>query len=87
MGRVREPAAVDLYEVGNEPEFFVSRLLRHETMSSGLVRLYFGSIRGDHARLEYTVVVAPSDLVLMGKECIEIASAAHNALTLLGKPH
>ena len=88
MGRVvKEAASVDLYEVGNEPEYFISTLVKSETMPNGLIRLYLGSTRGDHARLEYTVVVSPSDLILMAKECIDIASAAHNELTVLGRPN
>lgn len=86
MGRVKEPT-VDLYEVGNEPEYFISSLVKFETLSSGMVRLYLGSIRGDHARLEYTVIISPRDLVLMAKECIDIASAAHNELSFVGKPN
>jgi hypothetical protein len=87
MARVKEAATVDLYEVGNEPEYFISSLVKSETMSNGLIRLYLGSTRGDHARLEYTVVVSPSDLILMAKECIDIATAAHNDLTTQGKPN
>jgi hypothetical protein len=86
MGRVTSPS-IDLYEVGNEPEYFISSLVKSEVMPNGLIRLYLGSTRGDHARLEYTVVVSPSDLILMAKECIDIATAAHNDLTTQGKPN
>lgn len=88
MGRVKGAESVDLYEVGNEPEYFISKLVKFDAMPNGLVRLYLGSTRGDHSRLEYTVVVSTTDLILMAKEAIQIATKIHNDLTMAGgKPN
>lgn len=70
----------DLYETGTEPEFFVQKIAKAEPVNDGMVRVYLSTMRQNHLRLEYTVLVTITDLAEMGRECLRIAAEGHNLL-------
>lgn len=79
MGRVKEPASVDLIETGKESEYLASRIAKFDNLANGWIRLYIAAHRSAGVdRLEFTVLVAPDDLAQMARECLDIAADAHN---------
>lgn len=67
-----------LIESGNEPEYFVTDICKHEPMKNGMVRLYVGSERAGHFKLEYTAIVPTASLAAMGRLCLQISADVHN---------
>lgn len=84
MARVNE---ADLIETGTEPEFVATHIARCDNLPNGWVRLYIASHRsGGTDRVEFSVLVAPDDLANMARECLDIATEAHNIAVLKGIP-
>ena len=55
----------ELSETGNEPEYFVTDLVRIEVAGESDLRLFFAARRGSSLRVEYTAIVPRAALQTM----------------------
>jgi hypothetical protein len=66
--------ARQIFETGNEPEYYVEEIARVEPLGGGIVRLYVASERQGSLRVEYTVIMRMDRLADIGRVCMAIAT-------------
>jgi len=56
-----------LAETGNEPEYYVTDLVRIEAAGESDLRLFFAARRGSSLRVEYTAIIPRSAMQTMAQ--------------------
>jgi hypothetical protein len=64
---------LDVFETGNEPDYYITDILRVEPANDHDVRFYLASKRNSVLRLEYSAVISKNALRPMAKQLIELA--------------
>lgn len=68
-----EVPRLDVFETGNEPDYYITDILRIEPANDHDVRLYLGSKMNSLLKLQYSVVISRNALRPMAQQLIEMA--------------
>lgn len=77
---------LDVFETGNEPDYYITDILRMEPANDHDVRLYLASRRNSVLRLEYSAVIAKSALRPMAQQLIDMADALDGPCNIVKFP-
>jgi hypothetical protein len=68
---VMEVPCLDVFETGNEPDYYITDILRIEATGEHDVRIYLASRRNSVMRLEFSAVLARSALRPMAQQVLD----------------
>jgi hypothetical protein len=83
---VMEMPRLDVFETGNEPDYYITDILRMEPAGEHDIRIYLASRRNNVLRLEYSAVVSRDALRPMAQQLIEMADSLDGPCNIVKFP-